>query len=391
MEDTFGVRQDFPILAKLTYLNTASVGLVPRAVTAAAHEFETDLADQGTTGFDEAAEVAVYETARQGAARLFNAPTHTIALASSMTEALCQVAWWLRPHAPANVVSTDVDFPSNTYPWYRIGQDTGVEVRLVPVLDDPMAFDAEHVARYVDKNTAAIDISHVQFLTGHLIDLAALAELAHAHDALLIVDATQSAGQVPIDVARDDVDILLTGSYKWLCSTFGAALCYLRPEILERFNPPFVGWRSAPVPYALKAKWQGLADDARRMEFSTMSYASAVALGRAVNYLLDLDPAKVRKHNLSLADRLIDGLTDLGAQLLTPPDDTRHAGTVTARFPGHDGEQIAGELTNRGVIVSPRVGSTRYSAHFYNTDADIDTALNTTADVLATHRKSESG
>ncbi|MDQ6900977.1 MAG: aminotransferase class V-fold PLP-dependent enzyme [Candidatus Dormibacteraeota bacterium] len=382
MDHAFAVRDEFPILAELTYLNTASAGLVSRSVTAAAHAFELDLSDRGTTGFDEAAEIAVYETARKGAARLFNAPPHTIALASSMTEALCQVAWWLRPQAPANVVSTDVDFPSNTYPWYRIGQDTGLEVRLVPVLDDPHGFDIERIARYVDDYTAVINISHVQFLTGHRLNLAALAQLAHAHDALLIVDATQSAGQVPIDVTADNVDVLLTGSYKWLCSTFGAALCYIRPELLERFNPPFVGWRSAPVPYALNAEWQGLARDARRMEFSTMSYAAAVALGAAVGHVLERGPEAILKHNLALTSRLIDGLTDLGAHLLTPPQAERRAGTVTARFPGRDGEQVAIDLTSRGVIVSPRVGSARYSAHFYNTADDIDTALNITADVL---------
>jgi cysteine desulfurase / selenocysteine lyase len=382
MQDFSRVRHQFPILSDLTYLNTASMGLVPTAVTTAAHDFEADLCRRGTTGFDEASEIAVYETARQGAARLFNAPGKAIAVASSTTEALCQVAWWLRPSAPANVVSTDVDFPSNTYPWYRIGQDTGVELRLVPVLEDPEQFGVETIARYVDANTAVVNVSHVQFLTGHRLDLAELAELAHTHDALLIVDASQSAGQVPIDVVGDNVDVLVCGSYKFLCSTFGAALCYLRPELLERFNPPFVGWRSAPDPYALASRWQGLAKDARRMEFSTMSYAAAVALGRAIEFLLDLEPSAVLEHNLALSERLIDGLTNLGAQLLTPRQPDQRAGSVTARFPGHDSEHLAARLNERGIIVSPRVGSARYSAHFYNTADDIDAALAATGELL---------
>lgn len=379
-------RDHFPLLGELTYLNSASTGLVPRPVTQRAHDFERDLSDRGTTGFDEATELAVYETARQGAARLFNAPASSIAITSSMTEALCQIAWWLKPSAPQNVVSTDVDFPSNTYIWHRIGQDTGVELRLAPVLDDPAGFDIERLARFVDDDTAVLNVSHVQFLTGHRLDLGELAELAHAHGALLVVDATQSAGQVPIDVTGSDVDVLITGSYKWLCSTFGAALCYLRPELIERFDPPFVGWRTAPDPYALKSQWQGMALDARRMEFSTMSYAAAVALGAAVEYLLDCEPAKVLEHNLALTGRLMEGLGELGAELLTPTADARRAGTVTARFPGVDGEAVASELNRRGVVVSPRVGSTRYSAHFYNNADDIDHALRTTAEILADGR-----
>lgn len=374
---------DFPVLRELTYLNTASVGLVPRSVLEAAHDFERKIALSGTTAFDEQAELAVYQAAREGAARLFNAPEAAISIASSMTEALCQVAWWLRPTQGENVVTTDADFPSNTYPWFRIAQETGAEVRLVPFLEDPIGFDIERIARHVDSATAAISISHVQFLTGYRADLATLAELAHAHDAVLIVDATQSAGQVPIDVTEDDIDVLITGSYKWLCSTFGAALCYIRPEILAGFNPPFVGWRSAPDPYALKSTWQGLADDARRMEFSTMSYAAAVSLGHALNYILELNPSRILAHNIRLTTLLIEGLERLGAELLTPADAAQRAGTVAARFPGHDSERIAARLTECGIIVSPRVNSTRYSAHFYNSDTDVDAALDSTAALLA--------
>ncbi|HEX2032075.1 MAG TPA: aminotransferase class V-fold PLP-dependent enzyme, partial [Actinomycetota bacterium] len=139
-------RGDFPLLRELTYLNTASIGLVPEPVLRTAQEFEADLALRGTTGFDEDAETAVLEGARDAAARLLGAPRDNVAIATSFTEALSQVAWWLRPGAPANVVSTDVDFPSVTYVWHRIAEETGLEVRLAPVLDDPQAFDVERLA-----------------------------------------------------------------------------------------------------------------------------------------------------------------------------------------------------------------------------------------------------
>ena len=387
MGDTFGVRGSFPILADLTYLNTASVGLVPEPVIRKAHEFEADLGARGTTGFDEDAETAVLEDARTAGARLLNAPQDNVAVATSFTEALCQIAWWLRPRAPQNVVSTEIDFPSVTYVWHRIAEETGVDVRLVPVLDDPQAFDIERLATFVDDATAVLCVSHVQYLTGHRLDLGELAELAHSHGAMLIADATQSAGQVPIDVTASGVDVLITGSYKWLCSTFGAALCYLSPTVLERFRPPFVGWRGTITPYDLDARWKELAPSARRMEFSTMSYAAAVALGAAINYILDLGAERILLHNLELTTRLIEGLDELGATLLTPRDEDHRAGTVSARFPESDGEQVAAELTRRGVIVSPRVGSTRFSAHFYNDGNDLDRALDELSRVLMEHRE----
>ena len=86
-------------------------------------------------------------------------------------------------------------------------------------------------------------------------------------------------------------------------------------------------------------------------------------------------PGLRREDFPALTGRLIDGLTERGAKLLTPRDPKRRAGTVTARFPGRDGEGIAAELTRQGVIVSPRVGSTRFSMHFYNSSDDVDRAL----------------
>ena len=368
-------REDFPALGRFTYLNTASAGLVPASVVQPAHDFEAELAQAGTTGMDEDTEVGILEGARHAAAGLLHADPAAIAITTSFTEALCQLAWWLRPGKGQNVVSTEVDFPSVTYPWHRLAEDTGCQVRLVPVLDDPESFDVNTVAEHVDSATAVICISHVQYLTGHLLDLDDLVTLAHDHGALLIIDATQSAGQVPIDVAATGVDVLISGSYKWLCSTFGAAACYLGPALLREFRPPLVGWRSTERPYSLDARWLPLAATARRMEYSTMSYASAIAFGRAIRYVAGLALDEIADHNRQLAGQLIDGLTGRGAKLLTPRDPRRRAGTVTARFPGRDGEAIAAELTRHGVIVSPRVGSTRFSMHFYNDSNDVDRAL----------------
>ena len=375
-------RDDFPAFDRLTYLNTASAGLVPASVVTPAHEFEAELAQAGTTGMDEDTEVGILEDARQGAAELLGAHPDTIAIGTSFTEALCQVAWWLRPGKGQNVVSSEVDFPSVTYPWHRIAEDTGCQVRLVSVLDDPESFDVNKIAGHVDRSTAAVCISHIQYLTGHLLDLAELAALAHDNGAVLIVDATQSAGQVPIDVSASGVDVLISGSYKWLCSTFSAAICYLSPTVLETFRPPLVGWRSTEHPYSLNARWLPLAATARRMEYSTMSYAAAIALGRAIRYIRSLSLTEVAEHNARLASQLADGLTQRGARLLTPRDPGRRAGTITARFPGRDGEAIATTLTRRGVIVSPRVGSTRFSMHFYNSSDDIDRALSILDEVL---------
>jgi cysteine desulfurase/selenocysteine lyase len=382
VNESLAPRHDFPLLDDVTYLNAASMGLVPLPVQEQAAAFDRELALRGTTWFDEAQEVGVLDRARTAAARLLNASPDSIAITTSATEALCQAAWWLRPARGTNIVSIDLEFPSVTYPWFRVAAETGAEVRLVQAKDDPAALSLDSIAAMVDDQTAVICVGHVQFATGHRFSLDELAHLAHAHNATVVIDATQSAGMVPIDVQASGVDMLVAGGYKWLGATFGAAICYLGPTLLERLDPPFVGWRSTVEPYALDAARMPLAHSARRLEFSTMSYGAGVALGAAVEYILDLGIDRTLAHDLALATHLMDGLEQLGATMLTPRDIQSRAGIVTARFPGRDGEEVAARLNEAGVIVSPRFGSARFSTHVFNHREDVDHALSVVERVL---------
>jgi len=375
-------REHFPHLEEVVYLNSGSIGLMPLPVQEAAAAVERDIWLRGTTGFDEAAETACLEDARSAAAVLLGADRDDVAIVKSATEAFGMVAWWVQPLEGTNVVTIDIEHPSTAYPWLRVARETGAEARLVRVWDDPASLSVDKVAEHVDDETSVIVVSYVQYSTGYRFVLKELADLAHAYGALLAIDATQAAGMAPVDVAADDIDILVAGGYKWLCGPFGAAVCWLRPELRKEFDPPFVGWRSTVDPYTFDARTMPLAPTARNMEYSTMGYGSAVALGRALEYVNDLGVERVLAHDQALAARLADGLRTLGATVLTPEDDAHRGGIVTARYPGRDGEEVAGRLNDAGVIVSPRFGATRFSLHFFNDERDVDAALHVLATLL---------
>jgi cysteine desulfurase / selenocysteine lyase len=376
-------REDFPALDELTYLNTASIGLVPLPVQRRAEEFDRALALRGSAAFDEEAEVAVFEGTRASAAKLIGARPDEVAITASATLALGQIAWFLRPSRGENVVSIDLEFPSSTYPWLRLAEETGAEVRLVRRRDEPVGLSFDDVAALVDSRTRVLCVSHVQYATGHRFDPGELAALAHENGAVLVLDASQSAGTVPLDVRAYDVDFLVATSYKWLCSSIGAAICYIRPELVADFRPPFVGWKSAVEPYDLDAADMRLPASARKLEFSTSGYGAGIALGAAIDYFLAVGIERVLAHDLALAARLRKGLERLDAEILTPREDDRRIGIVTARFPGKDGEAVAARLNERGIVVAPRFGSTRFSTHVFNDEADVDRALDVTAEVLA--------
>ena len=368
-------RSDFPVLEEVVYLNTGSYGLEPLPVRHAAEMLGGQIAGRGTVGFDDEVEKRVGDVPRAAAARLLGATPDDVAVVTHATEALCQVAWWLRPGLGENVVSADLEFPSVTYPWLRLARDTGVEVRLAPALDDPASFSLDTIASAVDEHTAVICVSHVQYATGHRLDPAGLVELARSVDATLVLDATQSAGVVPLDAVALGVDVLVSSGYKWLCSAPGAGICYLRPELWEQLDPLFVGWKSTEDAFAFDARVIPLAQSARRLEYSTPAYAAGAALTAAVDYLLDLGIENVLEHDLALVAELAAGLERFDAEVLTPAEDERRAGIVIARFPGRDGPEVAAALADAGVIVSPRLGAVRFSFHHFNDSSDVARAL----------------
>jgi cysteine desulfurase/selenocysteine lyase len=368
-------RSDFPVLEEVAYLNTGSIGLEPLPVQRAAEALGNQIAGRGTVGFDDEIEKRVGDVPRAAAARLLGARPDDVAVVTHATEALCQLAWWLRPGEGENVVSADLEFPSVTYPWLRLARDTGAEVRLAPALRDPASFSLDTLAAAVDQRTAAICISHVQYATGHRLDPAGLVELARSVGATLVLDVTQSAGVVPLDAPALGADALVTSGYKWLCSAPGAGICFLRPELWERLDPPFVGWKSTEDAVAFDATTIPLARSARRLEYSTPAYAAGAALTAAVDYLLDLGVESVLEHDLALAAELRAGLDRLGAEILTPAEDDHRAGIVIARFAGREGPEVASALAEAGVIVSPRLGAVRFSCHHFNDSSDVEQAL----------------
>ena len=173
MSGSLAPRSHFPAADEVTYLNSASISLVPESVRRDVQEFERTVGGRGTVGFDDDTEARAYEDAREAGAALLGCSPSDVAVTTSATEALNQIAWWLRPGAGTNVVSVDIDFPSVTYVWRRLAQETGLELRLTDVLSDPGSLSFGSIEDLVDGDTAVICVGHVQYATGYRFDLAA--------------------------------------------------------------------------------------------------------------------------------------------------------------------------------------------------------------------------
>lgn len=364
---------DFPASTKSVYLNTASICLMYSGAERAVVDWTHDLAGNGTIHFDEVAEERAFAALHASAARLFNCRPDDIAVGSSATELLASLAWAVSPAADGNIVSSDREFPSTVYPWTRVARHTGAAMRLAGTEGrDPTADD---LVRLIDRKTAVVCVSDVIYSTGRRLDVSALAEAAHRHGALLVIDATQSAGGIPIDVGSLGIDALITASYKWLCGPFGVAVMYLAPHLHERLEPGLVGFRSHESMWDLRADRVTLPPNAHRFEFSTMAYGCAPGLAASIDYLLRRDIGRIFSRNKGLADLLIDGLRRRKAEVVSPTDDRTRTSIVAARFADTDVRLLASRLNEAGVVVSARRDVLRFSPHLYNDADDIEQAL----------------
>ena len=365
--------KDFPTANKFVSLNAANVALMYHGAHQAIIEWQDDVALNGSNNFDDNSEETVFRELHQVASRLINAVPEDIAAGSSATELLCSLAWAISPSKDQNVVSTEIVFPSTVYPWQRVASSTGCEIRLAKEKNNFIHID--EIISLIDQHTAVVCISHVEYGNGQTFDLHLLAEAAHNHGALLVVDATQSAGAIPIDVQACPVDALISGAYKWLCGPFGAAFMYLAPHLQTKLEPGLVGFRSHKNMWDLDASRIDYPQTAQKFEFSTMAFGCAVGLTRAINFLNDVGVENIFQHNRQLADRLIEGLQTRGAVITSPLEDKSRSSIVRAHFENIGSNKIIQSFKRAGVFVSRRGDSIRFSPHLYNSMSDIDKAL----------------
>ena len=365
--------KDFPSAKNFVYLNAANVALMYSGAEKCIQDWFKDVALNGSNNFNEDAEQNVFEVLHLAAARLINTSSENISAGSSATELLSSLAWAVSPTKDQNVVSTRIVFPSTVYPWQRVANSTGCEVRLAN--ENNNFVNVDDIIDLIDQNTKVVCVSHVEFSNGQAFDLDLLSQAAHEHDALFVVDATQSAGVIPIDVKKTPIDVLVAGAYKWLCGPFGAAFMYITSELLDKLEPGLVGFRSHENMWDLNASRLVYSKGAKKFEFSTMAFGCAIGLARSIDYLNTIGVKNIFDYNMQLCDILIEGLQSRNAVINSPLDKKNGSSIITAYFDGVDTETIIKSLKAAQIFVSNRAGSIRFSPHLYNNDIDIETTL----------------
>jgi len=365
MKNIDKIREKFPVTKNKIFMNHAGQSPLPKPVADAVRKYVNDFSNFGTTSIE------WNDGGKPLFAKLIGAKPEDIAFVENTSVGLNIAANVLSYPPRSKIVTTDLEYPSVVYPWLR--KSLGVKVRYVENVDGKILL--EDVEKAVDDKTVAVAVSHVEYVNGFRHDLRALSEIAHEHGAYLIVDAIQSAGAMQIDTKRDDLDFLMSACYKWLLSPPGAGYLYVEEELIEKFEPPFVGWASVkPEVFETIDFWDiwslRLSETASRFEVGSPSFMSLVGATEALKMILNTGIENIEKRILKITDHLIDVVKDLGLELQTPEESAHRSGIVNFKI--DKPEEVAKKLNSKGIIVSARAHGIRVSPHFYNTEQEID-------------------
>ena len=377
--DLARARRDTPGAAEVLHFNNAGAALMPTPVLEVQIRH---LQQEAAMGGYEAADAADgrREAVYDSIARFINAERQEIALVENAT-----VAWDLAFYSIAfrpgdRILTARAEYASNYIAFLQVARRTGAVIEVVPS-DDSGAFDVAALERMIDGRVRLIAITHVPTNGGLVNPAAEIGQVARRHGILYLLDACQSVGQMPIDVAALGCDMLSATGRKYLRGPRGSGFLDVRRGVLGRLEPPFLDLQAATwvAPDRYEAR-----PDARRFENWENNVAAQLGLGAAVDYALGWGLAAIEARVVTLAEdlrarlRAIPGVTvtDLGR---------RRCGIVTFTVADRDPAEIVAALHERRintVTSSPRstlLDATarglptvvRASVHYYNSEDEV--------------------
>jgi selenocysteine lyase/cysteine desulfurase len=355
-------RDEFPILSRRVYLNSCSLGALSRRSMQALSRFQEQWNEHGAQAWYQLwmGELAAL---REKFARLIGAKPSEIALATNVSGGLSEIASALDVGNRRKVVANDMDFPTIAYQWLA-KERTGTAVAFAHS-EDRMTLPASAYARLVDDKTALVATSRVFFLSGYVQEIAQIAETAHRHGAFLVVDDYQGTGQIPIDVNGLGIDLMVSGTLKWLMGGPGVAFIYAREELIPKLRPTVTGWWASRDQFQFKTTEFAYRDDAQRLEAGTPAVGAMITASAAMDIVLEIGVDRIRERTWYLADDLIRRVRAKGWPIHSPLDSSMRSSIVMLALDRPD--EVVAELTKRGIVVDFRPGLVRISPHFYNT------------------------
>lgn len=369
----------FPQTASLCYLNHAAMGPWPLKTIDAVNAFAQENMASGAKYYDRW--LKVEKSLRGGLANLINAPSiDDIALLKNTSEGLSVIAYGLDWQAGDEILLLEQEFPSNRIVWESL-KPHGVTVKVIERNSDESAESL--LIKNSTERTRLITVSSVQYASGLRLDLQQVSRHCQDSNILLCVDAIQSLGALPFDLAQTPADFVVADGHKWLLGPEGIALFYCAAKHRHTLKLHQYGWHMVKAlgDYD-RMDWE-VADNARRFECGSPNMLGIHALNASIAVLLEAGMDAVSQQVLNHTRYLIEGLLGIeGISMLSVTDKGRHGGIVTFSHPKVESERLYSALRAANIICAHRGGGVRFSPHFYNTARQLDYALETVQSII---------
>jgi cysteine desulfurase / selenocysteine lyase len=363
------IRSLFPAAVKYTYLNSAAVSPIPTTAVEAVLSQLNDVSNHGSGHYTEW--IATKNRARALVASMLNVRDDQIAFTRNTSDGFAAVAAGVDWAEGDNIVSFAGEFPANYYPWRRIRDRYGVELRLCSEREGRI--DMDEFTSLIDANTRLVAISAVQFASGFSADLGRIGDAARAVDALFAVDIIQGFGARGYDLSGLQVDIASGASHKWLCAPEGCGILFLSEKARDLIDPTLTGWISVETPWDFEDREQPWKPNALAYESGTGPSSLFYGLEQSLKLLNETGLDRIDRYLKGLTDQLCEMLAGKDYDIISSRAPEEKSAIVCVKHRGglHCSE-IAARLQEANIVVSPRNDRLRISPHFYNTPGDIE-------------------
>jgi kynureninase len=375
-------RADYPILAGSVYLANHTLGAMHRDTPGRLVEYAALWASAGVTAWDTWQPEMTRVADLVGA--IVGAPAGTTVLRANVAELLGTVLSCLDFGGRRNriVYADEVEWPGSHY-LLREQVRYGADVVTVPISEDGgITLDEQRLVDAIDGRTALVYLSAVLFRTATVTEIAPVVAKAHDAGAIVVLDAYQAAGTLPLDVVELGVDVCVGGSVKYLCGGPGAGWMYVAPAIVDVLRPSAVGWFGHARPFDFAFADVEYAPGVVRFAGGTPNVPAAYAAAPGYQAVLDVGVQRIRERSQSLTQRLVAAVIGHGWTVNSPLQAERRGGHVA--FDPGNARRVHDRLVERGVVLDHRPGvGLRAAPHFYNTADEVDALVEHVAEIVA--------
>jgi kynureninase len=362
-------RSEFPILDKVVYLISHSLGAMPKETYRRLQDFAETWATRGVRAWAEGWWDMPVTTGNE-VASIIGAEHGSVVMHQNVS--ICQsiILSCFEPTPQRNkIVYSELNFPSVMYVYEAHARNDKLRIHTV-ASDDGITVPLERFLEAIDEKTLLVPFSHVLFKSGFLQNAKAITDRAHEVGAMVVLDSYQSAGTVPFSVKELNVDFATGGSVKWLCGGPGAGYLYVRPDLQQELQPKTTGWMAHEEPFAFDIELR-YAPNVARFLHGSPAIPALYAAQSGYRIINEIGVERIRKKSVKQTTRLIELAEEAGFRVTSPKNSDDRGGTITL---GHeDAGAITKELIRREFIVDYRPGAgVRVSPHFYTKDEELE-------------------